>query len=127
MSGNILAVDDSKTLRASVKFTLKKAGYDVYLADNGKTGIEKLKELTADGDRPELIITDINMPEMDGITFLKNVKEDKIFRYIPVIILTTESQEEMIMKGKKLGAAGWLVKPFKPEQLKSVAKKFVRG
>ncbi len=73
-----------------------------------------------------MIITDVNMPNMDGITFLKEVKKDVRFKFIPVLILTTESQDEMKMKGKEGGAAGWLVKPFSPEQLIGVAKKFVR-
>jgi two-component system chemotaxis response regulator CheY len=78
-----------------------------------------------DGENIGMIISDINMPIMDGITFIHEVKKTP-FKYTPILVLTTESQEEMKMKGKKAGASGWLVKPFKPEQLVYVTKKFMR-
>ena len=126
MNKKILVVDDSQTIRSSVKYTLEKEDYEVVTACDGKDGLEKLGDLSDSSERPGMIITDINMPIMDGITFLKEVKKDSNFKFIPALVLTTESQASMKEKGKKAGAAGWLVKPFKPEQLIKVAKKFIR-
>lgn len=126
MSKNVLIVDDSATLRASVKFTLSEAGYSVQEAVNGKDGLQKLQELQTKGDQVSLIISDINMPEMDGISFIREVKRNLSFKFIPILILTTESQESKKMEGKAAGAAGWLVKPFSNDQLIDVVKKFVR-
>lgn len=126
MSRNILIVDDSATLRASVKFSLTEAGYSVEEAFNGRDGLRRLEELQAKGSQVSLIISDINMPEMDGISFIKEVKKVSTFRFIPILILTTESQDSKKMEGKEAGAAGWLVKPFTNDQLVGVVKKFVR-
>lgn len=121
----ILVVDDSATLRASVNYTLKEAGFDTINAVNGKDGLEKLQTAMNEGKHIAMIISDINMPVMDGITFIKEVKKTP-FKFTPILVLTTESQEEKKLEGKKAGASGWLVKPFKPEQLVYVTKKFVR-
>jgi len=121
----VLIVDDSATLRASVNYTLKEAGFDTLNAVNGKDGLDKLQQAMSDGKQIAMIISDINMPIMDGITFIKEVKKTP-FKFTPILVLTTESQEEKKMEGKKAGASGWLVKPFKPEQLIYVTKKFVR-
>jgi len=121
----ILVVDDSATLRASVNYTLKEAGFETINAVNGAEGLAKLSDANKSGEEIGLIISDINMPVMDGITFIKEVKKTP-FRFLPILVLTTESQEEMKMKGKQAGASGWLVKPFKPEQLVYVTKKFMR-
>jgi two-component system, chemotaxis family, chemotaxis protein CheY len=121
----ILVVDDSATLRASVNYTLKEAGFDTINAVNGADGLAKLSDANKLGEEIGMIISDINMPVMDGITFIKEVKKTP-FRFLPILVLTTESQEEMKMKGKQAGASGWLVKPFKPEQLVYVTKKFMR-
>jgi len=118
-------VDDSATLRASVNYTLRAAGFETVNAVNGADGLEKLSEAHRQGDVIGMIISDINMPVMDGITFIKEVKKTP-FRFLPILVLTTESQEEMKLKGKQAGASGWLVKPFKPEQLVYVTKKFMR-
>lgn len=126
MSRNILIVDDSVTLRASVKFALTEAGYGVEEAINGKDALQKLQDLRAQGAQISLILSDVNMPEMDGLTFTKEVKKSISFRFIPVLILTTESQESKKMEGKNAGAAGWLVKPFSNAQLVDVVRKFVR-
>ncbi|AZO93272.1 response regulator [Halocella sp. SP3-1] len=126
MAKYILIVDDSKTVRASVTYTLKKVGYEVVEAVNGQDGVDILKKLSADNRRPSMIITDVNMPLMDGISFIKEVKRDSSLKFVPIIVLTTESQKAMKLEGKKAGAAGWLVKPFKPEQLEQLARKFVR-
>ncbi|MBN2342058.1 MAG: response regulator [Deltaproteobacteria bacterium] len=125
MSGLVLVVDDSVVLRSSVKFTLEEAGYEVAEADNGKTGLDKVKELMLAGKRPGMIISDVNMPVMDGITFIKELKQGA-GKFIPVLVLTTESQPAMKQAGKEAGAAGWLVKPFKNDQLIQVVRKFVR-
>ena len=121
----ILVVDDSATLRASDNYTLRAAGFETVNAVNGADGLEKLSEAHRQGDVIGMIISDINMPVMDGITFIKEVKKTP-FRFLPILVLTTESQEEMKLKGKQAGASGWLVKPFKPEQLVYVTKKFMR-
>lgn len=121
MSGKILVVDDSITLRTSVKFTLEKKGYKIIQAEHGKAGLDKLEK----EGKVDLIISDINMPVMDGITFIKEVKKTS-HRFTPILILTTESEPEKKKEGKKAGAAGWLVKPFKNNQLVKIAQKFVR-
>jgi len=125
MKKKILVVDDSATLRASVNYTLKSAGFETINAVNGADGLEKLTQAHKQGDQIGMIISDINMPVMDGITFIKEVKKTP-FKFLPILVLTTESQEEMKLKGKQAGASGWLVKPFKPEQLVYVTKKFMR-
>jgi two-component system, chemotaxis family, chemotaxis protein CheY len=125
MNSKILVVDDSATLRASVNYTLKEAGFETINAVNGADGLEKLNQAMKNGENIGMIISDINMPIMDGITFITEVKKTP-FKYTPILVLTTESQEEMKLKGKKAGASGWLVKPFKPEQLVYVTKKFMR-
>lgn len=122
----ILVVDDSKTVRASLEYTLGRAGYEVVSAVDGKDGLRQLENLKNKGKRPAMVISDINMPEMDGITFVKEVKKSPNFKFLPILILTTESQLEKKMEGKKAGAAGWLVKPFKPNQLIGVLQKFVK-
>ena len=126
MNKRVLILDDSRTIRTSVKYTLQKSGYEVLLAENGIEGLKVLKENSSMSDRPQMIITDINMPKMNGIEFIKEVKKDRQFKFIPILVLTTESQAEMKNKGKEAGAAGWLVKPFSPEQLTGVVKRFVR-
>ena len=125
MKGKILLVDDSATLRASVNYTLREAGFETVNAVNGADGLEKLNLAMKNGETIGMIISDINMPVMDGITFITEVKKTP-FKYTPILVLTTESEEEMKMKGKNAGASGWLVKPFKPEQLVYVTKKFMR-
>lgn len=122
----VLIVDDSRTVRASVEYTLKRQNIEVASAEDGQDGLDVLKKLEEKGKKPDMIISDINMPNMNGIEFIKNVKAKSNFRFIPILVLTTESQTQMKEKGKKAGAAGWLVKPFKPEQLISVVKKFIR-
>jgi two-component system, chemotaxis family, chemotaxis protein CheY len=125
MKKKILVVDDSATLRASVNYTLKSAGFETINAVNGADGLDKLTEAHKQGDQIGMIISDINMPVMDGITFIKEVKKTS-FKFLPILVLTTESQDDMKLKGKQAGASGWLVKPFKPEQLVYVTKKFMR-
>ncbi len=127
MKKNILIVDDSPTLRASVTFVLVGAGYNVFQADNGETGLRKLEELRKKGERVHLVICDINMPKMNGLEFLKIVKEkESLYKFIPVIILTTEREVTLKEQGRQYKAAGWMTKPYKPDLLLSVIKKFIR-
>ena len=121
MGKTILVVDDSVSMRQLVTFALKSAGYDVIAAVHGKDGLEKLK-----AGKVDMIVTDLNMPEMDGIELIKNVRSNAASKFTPIVMLTTESQETRKQEGKLAGASGWLVKPFKPEELVNVVKKFVK-
>ena len=124
MQKHILIVDDSPTLRASLSFCLKNAGYDVTEAIHGRDALDKLKEFERSKKHLSLIISDINMPVMDGITFIKKVKGTS-FRFVPILVLTTEQDIQKKKDARLAGAAGWLGKPFKPEKLLWVVKKFV--
>ena len=118
MAKTILIVDDSASLRQVVAIALKGGGYDVVEAVDGKDGLTKLN-----GQKIHLIISDVNMPNMDGIAFVKAVKQLPNYKFTPIIMLTTESQESKKMEGQAAGAKAWVVKPFKPEQmLAAVAK-----
>lgn len=125
MGKNILIVDDSPTLRTSLSFCLNNAGHTVTEAVDGKDGLKKLEEFNKKGTLVSLIISDINMPRMDGITFIKEVKKTS-FKFVPILVLTTESQEDKKKEGKDAGATGWLLKPFRPEDLLWIVKKFTR-
>lgn len=125
MSKVILVVDDSATLRMSVDMTLTPAGFEVLHARDGQEGLDQLINLQKQQTAPAMIISDINMPVMDGITFIKEVKKTPL-RYLPILVLTTEQEDSKKLEGKNAGAAGWLVKPFKPETLLAVVRKFTR-
>jgi len=125
MAHTILVIDDSAVMRASVGHTLKTAGYDIAEGRDGKDALTVLTQLVAEKRRPSLILVDVNMPNMDGITFIKEVKKTDN-KFIPVLVLTTESEQKKMMAGKEAGAAGWLVKPFNGDQLLGVVKKFAR-
>jgi two-component system chemotaxis response regulator CheY len=118
MNKTIMTVDDSASVRQMVSFTLKEAGYEVIEAVDGQDAISKIN-----GKALNLIVTDMNMPNMDGIELIKNIRVNSQYKFIPIIMLTTESQAEKKMEGKAAGATGWIVKPFKPEQLLAVIKK----
>jgi len=118
MSKNILAVDDSKTMRDMVSFTLGNAGYSVTVASDGVEGSQKLDHAKFDA-----IITDINMPNMNGIEFTRVVRRHTTHRATPVLILTTESGADLKNEGRSAGATGWIVKPFTPEKLIQVLQK----
>lgn len=113
MPKHILIVDDSKTVRNLVAFILKKEGFKVTWAEDGLDGLEKLY---AD-EAIDLIISDVNMPRMDGFTFIKNVREQEAYKDIPIVVLSTEGQEKDIQTGMNLGANLYLVKPAQPEKL----------
>ncbi len=114
----IMTVDDSASVRQMVSFTLKQSGYDVVEAVDGKDGLQKLA-----GTKVDMIITDLNMPNLDGIGLIKGARALPTCKFIPIIMLTTESQDSKKSEGKTAGATGWIVKPFKPEQLIGVVKK----
>jgi two-component system chemotaxis response regulator CheY len=118
MSKKIMVVDDSKAIRQSLIFTLKGHGYEVLEAANGVDALDLMKDNTIG-----LFISDVNMPEMDGIELLKRIKQDKDHKYTPVIMLTTESGRDMIEAGKEAGAKAWMIKPFQPEEIVSAVKK----
>lgn len=124
MEEHILVVDDSPTIRSAVSFCLRNAGYEVSEAKDGKDGLKKLESMKESRQGLALIVTDINMPQMDGITFIKNVKKSN-FRFLPILVFTTESKKSILEKGRAVGASGWLVKPFQPEQLLWAVKKLV--
>lgn len=121
MAKNILIVDDSASMRQMISFTLKDAGYDVIAAGNGKEALAKL-----DGTKVEMVLTDLNMPEMNGIELIRQLRAKPGYKFIPIVMLTTESQETKKQEGKQAGASGWIVKPFKPDQLLDTVKKFVK-
>lgn len=118
MSQRVLIIDDSNSMRQMIRFTLEEEGYQVEEAVNGLDGTGKL-----DAFKPELIITDIHMPEMNGIEFIEKTRQNDSFKFTPIIVLTTESEKAMQDKGKKAGATAWLVKPFTPEVLLETVKK----
>jgi len=117
MAKRIMTVDDSATIRQMLNFTLTDAGFDVVEAVDGVDACSKLK------DNPvNMVITDLNMPQMDGIELIREVRKDPANRFVPIIMLTTESQETKKQEGKAAGASGWIVKPFSPEQLLAVVR-----
>lgn len=118
MSKTIMTVDDSASIRQMVGFTLKQAGYQVIEAVDGKDALSKLN-----GAAIHMVITDLNMPNMDGIDLIRNLRANPAYKFIPIVMLTTESQADKKQAGKEAGATGWIVKPFKPEQLLAVVKK----
>ena len=120
MAKTILAVDDSASLRQMVSFTLKNAGYDVVEAVDGQDGLDKAK-----GRMVDLILTDQNMPLMDGLTLIRNLRALPQYKSTPILMLTTESSDAMKQQGRTAGATGWLVKPFDPQKLIEVVKKVV--
>jgi two-component system, chemotaxis family, chemotaxis protein CheY len=124
MGKTVLIVDDTEAIRMSVGFILQEEGYTVVEAKNGQEALDKLKE----GAGIDLILCDVNMPVMDGITFLRSVKTDNsysAFKFTPVVMLTTEAGEEKKAEGKELGAKAWIVKPFKPDQLVKSVKMLI--
>lgn len=122
MGKRILIVDDSASMRQMVGFTLRGAGYEVVEAVDGRDGVSKL------GSGPfNMILTDLNMPNLDGLGLIRAVRSSASHKFVPVVMLTTESQDEKKQEGKAAGATGWIVKPFKPEQLLAVARKVLGG
>ncbi|MDH4152390.1 MAG: response regulator [Nitrospira sp.] len=119
MGKTALVVDDSRTMRQMVAFTLTNAGFTVIEAEDGKDAVKKV----AGGGKLDIVVTDLNMPEMDGITLIKELRKLASFKFTPILMLTTESAMEKKQEGKAAGATGWIVKPFNPEiLLKTIAK-----
>jgi two-component system chemotaxis response regulator CheY len=116
----ILVVDDSNSIRDMVSFTLKSSGYETVEAKDGQEGLNKAKTMPFD-----LVISDVNMPIMDGITLCQELRKLPSFKFTPILMLTTESSGDMKQRGKAAGATGWLVKPFNPEKLIATIKRVV--
>ncbi|MES2311810.1 MULTISPECIES: response regulator [Rhodanobacter] len=114
----ILAVDDSASMRGMVAFTLRGAGHEVTEAENGQLALD-----VARGSSFELVLADVNMPVMDGIAMVRELRAMDGYKGVPILMLTTESHTEKKMEGKAAGATGWLVKPFDPEQLLATVKR----
>jgi two-component system, chemotaxis family, chemotaxis protein CheY len=120
MGATIMTADDSPSMRELVSFTLKNAGYQVIEAADGKEALSRMA-----GAPVRMLITDLNMPNMDGIELIRHVRTLPQFKYIPIVMLTTESQDVKKQAGKAAGASGWIVKPFRTEQLVAVVKRFL--
>lgn len=114
MSLRVLAVDDSRTMRNLLSAALVQAGFDVHLAEDGEEGLQRLHE-----SRPDLVITDINMPRLDGFGFIEAIRDSPTHRNLPILVLTTESAPELKSRARAAGATGWIVKPF--DEVKLVA------
>ncbi|MBF0559703.1 MAG: response regulator [Nitrospirae bacterium] len=121
MGKTVMVVDDSASMRQLVSFALNSAGYDVVAAVHGRDALDKMNN-----SRVEMVVTDLNMPEMDGIELIKQLRTRPANKFTPIVMLTTESQETKKQEGKQAGASGWLVKPFKPDELVDVVRKFVK-
>jgi len=120
MAKTVMIVDDSISIRQVIGLTLRGAGYDVIEGCNGKDALAKLER-----QKVNLIVSDVNMPEMDGIAFVKAVKAQAAYRFLPIIMLTTESGDEKKREGQAAGARAWVVKPFKPEVLLNAVQKLI--
>lgn len=120
MAKTIMVVDDSASLRQVVAIALRGAGYDILEASDGKDALSKLS-----GQKINLIVSDVNMPNMDGITMVREIKKIPAYKFTPVIMLTTESQESKMMEGKAAGVKAWVIKPFKPDQMLNAVSKLV--
>ena len=120
MAKNILVVDDAVSMRGLVSMALRNNGYQVVEASDGKDALNKLSEHKVD-----MIVTDLNMPNMDGITLIREVKAIGKHKFTPIVMLTTESQESKKAEGQQAGAKAWILKPFKPDVLVGVVKKII--
>lgn len=120
MPKNILIVDDSRAIRQSISFILQEAGFTVVQAVDGAEAVSLLDSAGFD-----LVVTDVNMPNMDGISLTKHIRQNSKQKFVPILMLTTESQADVMQEGKAAGATGWIVKPFDPDKLLAVVKKLV--
>jgi two-component system, chemotaxis family, chemotaxis protein CheY len=121
MAKTILFVDDSESIREIVNFTLKNEGYNVLVSDNGKNALDHL-----DGSEINLIITDLHMPEMNGIELIREIRKMEAYQRTPILFLTTESQAAKKQEAKEAGATGWIIKPFVPAKLLEAISKVMR-
>lgn len=122
MAKKILAVDDSKTMREMVSFTLKGAGYEVIEAEDGKAALNALN-----GAKVDAVITDLNMPNMNGFELIRELRANPLYKFTPILMLTTEGDDSKKQEGKSAGATGWIVKPFNPQKLVDVVQKVCPG
>lgn len=122
MTLEVLAVDDSRTMRDMLKITLNGAGFSVQTAEDGENGLEVLDQMPP----PDAIISDINMPRLDGFGFIESVRHIERFRATPILVLTTECAPELKARARKAGATGWIVKPFDPAKLVKIIKTVAR-
>ena len=120
MAKKILIVDDSVSIRKSVSFVLSNEGFEVIEAEDGLDGLKK-----SEANQCSLVITDINMPNMNGIELIKSLRQTVAYKFTPIIALTTESQDDKMQEGKAAGATGWIVKPFTSEKLVAIVKKIL--
>lgn len=120
MAKTILIADDAASMRGLICMTLRSKGYEVIEAEDGQCALDRL-----DGIKVDLIVSDLNMPNMDGIELIKAVKSDPRYKFVPIVMLTTESQAERKEEGRQAGAKAWIVKPFKPDVLTEVVKKII--
>jgi len=123
MAKTILVVDDSASLRRVVNLALTAAGYDIVEAGDGVEGLKKLADMG--GKKVHLIISDVNMPRMDGIEFVTELKKQAAFKFTPVIMLTTEGDDEVKNAGRAAGAKAWIIKPFNPDQMLNAVSKLI--
>jgi len=121
MAKTILIAEDSASMRQLISFTLKAAGFDVIESEDGKDALSKVN-----GTQIDMVISDLNMPTMDGIELLKQLRSDANFKFTPIVMLTTESQASKVVEAKLAGVSGWIIKPFDPEKLIETVKKFVK-
>ncbi len=121
MGRTVLIVDDSASMRQLVSFALKDAGYEVIAAVDGKDALTKVN-----GNNVDMVVTDLNMPNMDGIELIRQLRVRPESKFKPIVMLTTESQDSKKQEGRLAGASGWIVKPFSPEKLVEVIKKFIK-
>ncbi|MEM6678430.1 MAG: response regulator [Pseudomonadota bacterium] len=120
MTKRILTVDDSRSVRAALRETLEDLGFEVLEAEDGVAGFEVL----SDNDDVDLLITDLNMPRMNGLDLIRKVRAEDRFAGLPVVMLTTENQPDKMKEGREAGASGWIVKPFNELQIEMIVKKF---
>jgi two-component system, chemotaxis family, chemotaxis protein CheY len=121
MSRTILTVDDSASMRQMVKLTLTAAGYQVVEAGNGSEGLNRVRSVPVD-----MVVSDLNMPVMDGLTFVRELRKLPVGKGVPVILLTTESDSAIKQQAREVGATGWITKPFQQDQLLAVVRKVLR-
>lgn len=121
MANTALVVDDSTSMRQMVSFTLSESGFEVIEGANGQEALDRVA-----GKSVNVIVTDLNMPVMDGMTLIRELRAKPEYKFTPILMLTTESQDSKKQEGRDAGATGWIVKPFNPEQLMQVVNKVVR-
>lgn len=122
MTLKVLAIDDSKTIREMLRHTLSQGGFEVHVADDGVDGLEKLECVA-----PDVVITDINMPRLDGFGVIEKIRSQKVYSALPILVLTTESAQDLKERAKNSGATGWVVKPFDDEKLIHAIKRITVG